>query len=245
MRINQDNPNDLLIWKINKVFTVRQAITLMYGVAPEGANEYAWTGHNRLSWPKGMTAILRLIESSLYDKTLEGRAIIYDNTGELDYEASTVNGASLTALLKEKNIQDAFFNDGNSLSLPLLDSSHQCYAPKLAAAVEAWQQAVNDASQGKTPKQRIEKWLRVNAARYGLVKEDGKLNEQAIEDISKVANWQPQGGAAKTPAVSNPEPELSSHEPKPIRLEKMNPPTPKNSKGLQGENPPIEDDIPF
>jgi hypothetical protein len=53
--------------------------------------------------------------------------------------------------------------------------------------------------EGKTPKQALTKWLRENASRYGLSGDDGAPNETGIEEVAKVANWQPSGGAPRTP----------------------------------------------
>lgn len=78
-----------------------------------------------------------------------------------------------------------------------LDPQNPRYAPKLAAAVRAWQ-SVTDAG-GKHPKQALAKWLREHAAEYGLTDDEGKPNETGIEEAAKVANWQPGGGAPKTP----------------------------------------------
>ena len=74
------------------------------------------------------------------------------------------------------------------------------YAPKLAAAVNAWLavQAMPD-TKGKSVKEALKKWLRENAATYGLTDDDGKANETGIDEVSKVANWEPKGGAPKTP----------------------------------------------
>ncbi|MDM0051416.1 hypothetical protein [Variovorax sp. J22R115] len=69
---------------------------------------------------------------------------------------------------------------------------HPRYAPKLAAAVRAWQ-AVDD--EGKTsPKQALEGWLRAHADDFGLT-------NAAVEECSKVANWKAQGRAPKTPSA--------------------------------------------
>ena len=43
------------------------------------------------------------------------------------------------------------------------------------------------------------KWLRRHADQYGLTKDDGNPNEQGIEEIAKIANWDSKGGAPKTP----------------------------------------------
>ena len=53
--------------------------------------------------------------------------------------------------------------------------------------------------EGKTPKQALLKWLGEHAAEFELAGEDGKPNESGIEEIAKVANWKPEGGAPKTP----------------------------------------------
>ncbi|CAK02333.1 hypothetical protein [Bartonella tribocorum] len=80
------------------------------------------------------------------------------------------------------------------------DPTHPRYASKLAAAVAAWE-AVNEAKGGKTVKATLAEWLRQNADQYDLHnKKTGKLKEDVIEQISSVANWEPTGGAPKTPA---------------------------------------------
>ena len=49
-----------------------------------------------------------------------------------------------------------------------------------------------------TPKIRAEKWLKMNYKELHLVKVDGTINNQAIEEISKVVNPNTSGGAPKT-----------------------------------------------
>jgi hypothetical protein len=81
------------------------------------------------------------------------------------------------------------------------------YAPKLAAAVRAWNEVTSspEALNGKTPKKALEVWLRKHANEYGLTNKDGNPNELGIEEICKVANWKPAGGASPTPtSVSQP-----------------------------------------
>lgn len=80
-----------------------------------------------------------------------------------------------------------------------LDPSHPRYAPKLAAAVRAWQ-AVTDAGK-TTPKQALDKWLRANAAEFGMINDVGKPVEAAVVECSTVANWNFIGGAPKTPSA--------------------------------------------
>ncbi|MHA6844257.1 hypothetical protein [Ralstonia syzygii] len=78
-----------------------------------------------------------------------------------------------------------------------LDPNHPRYALKLAAAVSAWRAV--ESSKGVSPKQAIAKWLREHAEEFGLSDANGKPNETGIEEVAKVANWQPSGGAPKTP----------------------------------------------
>jgi len=75
------------------------------------------------------------------------------------------------------------------------------YSPKLAAAVEAWKavSAAPELRHGKSVKQAIVIWLRQHANEFGLSKEDGSPNEQGIEEVAKIANWDTKGGAPKTP----------------------------------------------
>ena len=91
---------------------------------------------------------------------------------------------------------NASINRGEAIE-GYLDPKHPRFAPKLAAAVRAWQSVT--APGNKSPKQAIEKWLRDHAAELGLTNQDGNPINQAIEECSAVANWQPKGGAVKTP----------------------------------------------
>jgi hypothetical protein len=57
---------------------------------------------------------------------------------------------------------------------------------------------------GKSVKDAIKKCLREHAAEFDLANEDGNPNETGIDEVAKVANWQPTGGAPKTPASNLP-----------------------------------------
>lgn len=106
--------------------------------------------------------------------------------------------SDLRAWLEAAGICTGFFFPAATDAPDYLDPKNPRYAPKLAAAVRAWQ-SVTDAA-GKTPKQALMKWLREHAAEFGLTDEEGKPNETGIEEAAKMANWQPGGGAPKTPA---------------------------------------------
>ena len=121
----------------------------------------------------------------------------WEPVGSLDPYATTVDVQDLRAWLAERGVNSGFFFPNSTGAPGYLDTRSNRYAPKLAAAVHAWQ-AVTDGN-GKHPKQALLKWLREHAAEYGLTDEDGKVNETGIEEVAKVANWQPGGGAPKTP----------------------------------------------
>ncbi|MCF1459255.1 MAG: hypothetical protein LPH21_17435 [Shewanella sp.] len=121
-----------------------------------------------------------------------------------DWDLSTVSRDDLIRWLESRNYKTGFFFSGQIEGAEYLDPSHSRYAPKLAAAVNAWL-AMDDPSiiQGKSPKQALSKWLRENASEFKLSDEEGKPNETGIEECAKVANWQDKGGAPKTP-TNNP-----------------------------------------
>ncbi len=119
-----------------------------------------------------------------------------------DWAITTTKVEDLKQWLSSRGLKTGFFFFDASDDKPdYLDKSHPNYAPKLAAAVEAWQAMVadEDLQKGKTAKQALEVWLRKNADKFGLTKDDGNPNEQGIEDVCKIANWNPKGGAPKTP----------------------------------------------
>jgi hypothetical protein len=118
--------------------------------------------------------------------------------GSVDLWKSSVEVAALKIWLKERGFSCGFFFPTSGDMPEYLDPRNPRYAPKLAAAVRAWQAVTNPGN--KSPKKALDKWLRENAAQFGLADDEGLPINQAVEDCSKVANWQPSGGAPKTPA---------------------------------------------
>jgi hypothetical protein len=146
--------------------------------------------------------------AALYRRSIEGNLVQkpdFDSNGNhigyiegtIDLYTSTVYGDSLKRWLGLKGFTTGFFFPEPVTTLDFLDPLNSRYAPKLAAAVKAWQ-AVTDPGR-KSPKQALDKWLREHAAEYGLTNDEGKPIETAIEECSKVANWNQTGGAPKTP----------------------------------------------
>jgi hypothetical protein len=118
----------------------------------------------------------------------------------MDLALSRIEVDSLREWLAGRGLKSGFFFPDKYDLGDYLNPRHPRYAPKLAAAVLAWQ-ATGDkaATSGKSPKQALMKWLRGHAADFGMTDDDGAPSETAIEEVAKVANWQPVGGAPKTP----------------------------------------------
>lgn len=115
-----------------------------------------------------------------------------------DWHLTTIAVSDLREWLFKRGIRTGFFFPDAVDTAEYLDSTNPRYAPKLAASVQAWM-AVRDTN-GKSPKQALEKWLREHAVEFDLTLDDGSPNNTGIEDAAKVANWQLGGGAPKTPS---------------------------------------------
>lgn len=197
-------------WRLCTELTIRQAAFLIIGIDPDsetGSNCDNWKPHER---PHGYGAAKQALTMAAcnlikcrhfpVDETDFNGNVIGEIPGTTDIDRSTVNRDSVAAWLKSVGVRTGFFFPNVSTDAPdYLDPSNPRYAPKLAAAVKAWQ-AVTD-PKGKSPKQALDKWLREHAADFGLTDDDGNPVNKTIEDCSIIANWQPGGGAAKTPGA--------------------------------------------
>lgn len=123
-------------------------------------------------------------------------------TLDLDEEQTTISLKEMRGWLESRGFRSGFFfpQKANAEVPDYLDPDHPRYSSKLAAAIHSWMAMDDEAKlKGKTPKQAIDKWLRENAAKYNLTNDEGLPINAAIEDCSKVANWNTSGGAPKTP----------------------------------------------
>lgn len=200
-------------WRLCEELSVEDSALLVVGCDPSGENSNveAWKIHER---PGGYEAVKRGIIGALRKGTIKGvlvpvheddidRTPPGEEPGVFNTRKTTVDVDSLRAWLLNRGFNTGFFFPTGADRPSYLDKAHVAYAPKLAAAVAAWEAVNNDpiyASNGKTVKQNLENWLQAHAAEFGLIKEDGEINKDAIEkQIAKVANWQDKGGAPKTP----------------------------------------------
>lgn len=194
-------------WRLCDELSIIQAALLLAESDPSGENGYAenWQMHQR---PHGYEAAKTGITNAFRRGAIKGRLIPHyeydingNQCGEIDDSInlveSRVDVESLRGWLTTRGIRTGFFFPAATDAPDYLDPKNHRYAPKLAAAVQAWQ-SVTDAG-GKHPKQALAKWLREHAAEFGMTDDEGKPNETGIEEAAKVANWQPGGGAPKTP----------------------------------------------
>jgi hypothetical protein len=179
-------------WRLCDELSVVQAALLLVGIIPSTVLEdYVETELS--GQPPGYDGARNAIFRALSSGRITGRV----SSDPVDARSCYVETESLRNWLSAKGMTDNFFFPEPSLSY--LDPKHPRYAPKLAAAVQAWL-AVDDesATKGRSPKQALTNWLEKHAADFNLVDGEGKLNETGIDEVAKVANWQPSGGAPKT-----------------------------------------------
>ena len=157
--------------------------------------------------PEDYIAAREAIRSAIETELVEGQLhkVMRDgfDSAYVEYELSNVQVSSLINWLDERGFTTSAFKKPESKTRGYLDPEHPRFSSKLAAVVEAWESYDLDSTEPGTPKQRIMKWLRLNASRFGLTNEDGRPNENVIEELAKVANWLPRGGA---PKIKNEEP---------------------------------------
>lgn len=198
-------------WRLCSELNVVQAALLVAGEDPSVTAAYV-EGRSVEDRPTGYEAAKAAISNALRRNHIEGTLVPiyeYDINGSpcgeiensIDIQESMVLVSSLRDWLVSRGFTKGFFFEGEVAAPTYLDSSHSRYAPKLAAAIRAWE-AVDNAAllSGKTPKQALMKWFRENATSFHLTDSEGRPVDQSIEEIAKVANWQPLGGAPKTPA---------------------------------------------
>ena len=125
------------------------------------------------------------------------------------WDKTLIEVDDLRTWLSNKGYRTGFFFPDSTDAPDYLDPKNPRYAPKLAAAVRVWQ-AMEDENlrRGKNPFSAMEQYLESRYKEFGLFHEKdnlkngtaaGDINKTAISEVAKVANWQPGGGAPKTP----------------------------------------------
>ena len=186
-------------WRLCDELSVVQAALLIVDEDPSGTQEKNDPGNR----PKGYDAAKAALVSAILRKRLSARIIESgeEDFGAPDWHLTTIAVEDLRAWLRSRGFKTGFFFPVPEADPDYLSESHPNYSAKLAAAIEAWKAVSADAElrRGKSVKQALAVWLRQHANEFGLTKEDGSPNEQGIDDVAKIANWDTRGGAPKTP----------------------------------------------
>lgn len=193
-------------WLLCEELTLAQAALLVAGYDPSKIHdrvEICTTESRPLGYEAVKQALIGAIRKNrLVLKRLNGSVVPPSTPPAVDHVSMTdtiVEMDSLREWLLSKGVKKHLLLPEKSKDPEYLKKGQPRYAPKLAAAVRAWE-ATHDV-QGRHPKQALMKWLREHAAEFGLCNGDGMPNENVLEEIAKVANWQLKGGAPETPAV--------------------------------------------
>ncbi len=191
------------LWLLASSLSIVEAALLLIEVEPQGVSQFVngWDDHEK---PVGFIAARNSIASALRAEEIQGEINFtytegmeeLDHATGMDYAGSFVFVPSLREWLVERGFTTGFFFS-NGLTSGFRDAGHPRYSPKLAAIVEAWESYDLESSELGTPKQRIMKWLRLNANRFDLTNEEGSPREKVIDELAKVANWAPRGGAPR------------------------------------------------
>jgi hypothetical protein len=184
-------------WHLCEQLTVAQAALLLVGEDPTDLQFSVRSGGKR---PIGFDAVFAALTNAID----AGRLAAKLGEGEhgTDWYTTSISLEDLITWLKKRGINHGFFFPVTESAPEYLSKDHPNYSPKLAAALQAWNAVSAEAElrRGKSVKQALIVWLRQHANEFGLAKEDGNPNEQGIEDVAKIANWDTRGGAPKTPS---------------------------------------------
>lgn len=190
-------------WRLCDSVSVVQAALLIVGEDPTGEH---YRIERRISedQPIGYEAVRIALQNAIERKKLPALiGSVQDDEGNscVEWNHTTIDVEDLRQWLRSRGVKTGFFFPDEADQPDFLSPHHENYSAKLAAAVEAWK-AVSGSPElrrNKSVKQALDKWLRQNANRFGLTKDDGNPNESGIEQIATVANWETKGGAPRTP----------------------------------------------
>ena len=183
-------------WQHFEIVTIRQAACLLSFVDPMAD---AGNGFKIVSEAKTKAALIsqavklgRLRAENLYVQDWNGNGYPLNDISEIGSDVlsdnSEIRTIELAAWCNSKGFAHPWECQGDHGSPDL--SRH--YPIELRAAIDAFSAVYDDprAISGKHPRQALAEWLEAN--RPGLT-------ANARDRIATVANWQPSGGAPKTP----------------------------------------------
>lgn len=184
-------------WRAASLVTIRQAACLLSNEDPQ-----AHTGSQLEKLPAQAQTMSHLIAYAI----LAGELVPYAcfvRRGEEGFlptnevarhdvlgDSTTILTAELASWCNSKNLPHPWVLNAAARG-SASHSAQNNYPLELRAAIGAFEAVRNDqnATAGQTPKQALLKWLRTNT----------NLGKEARERVAIVANWQPSGGAPRTP----------------------------------------------
>ena len=229
-------------WTTANALNVYQLSLLMAYYDPSDFDQ-----HYAGNWSKAAKATTNVhivaIKNAVTAGIITPSVRVLHDEGGIDWGDTLISVPDFREWLTSRGITGTLFHHRVSRDDDIADNCGPFYAPKLRAAVDAWMAVTIEPElwRGKSPKKALEAWLRENAATYGLVNKDGSPNTTGIEEIAKVANWKPTGGAPATPAAATlppVQPELS------LGFWKTPPQVPEKPP-YSSQIADLDDDIPF
>ena len=195
-------------WRLCTDFTIVQAALIICGHPPE---DLQWEVERRSDshCPQGYVAVRTALKNGIASGRIATSDIAFElddegnRTRYLDLHATTMSVQEIDRFLKASGMVCEFFD--RTPALTDIENLETAKLPvKLAAAIKAWTAIQNEPGRlrGKSPKQALEDWLVENAGALGLLNRNGEPNRTGIEEVCKVGNWKPEGGATPTPTTS-------------------------------------------
>jgi hypothetical protein len=159
------------------------------GTLPAQIAYLTWSTYDRVRKPAKYINPRPIREINGFDKWL------------IDLSMTQIRVADLQDFLNKRPIPNEFLTSGPPAGEAFRHKDHANYSAKLAAAVACWEFLAThpELIRGISVKQAAVNWLTQHAVDYDLLLLNGKPNSQGIDEIAKIVNWQPQGGAPKTP----------------------------------------------
>jgi hypothetical protein len=191
-------------WKLCTEYSVYQAALLIAGHDPQDYDHLSDSDVNRkaTNYAAVRTALCNAIEGGSLQTAREGHDEDYGER-HLNVHRTLIRVSDLDAFVRAAGLVCELFDRTSQPAASLLSATNAHYSRKLDAANKAWAAVTSDRRLliGKSPKQALQKWLTDHADDFGLISKDGRPNLTGIEEICKVANWKPEGGATPTPDV--------------------------------------------
>lgn len=207
--------------KLADSLSIIQAACCIVGISPSLVRphfnskglSFVWATQNDFLLPeRQLGVIVGAICNAITTQTIKAAFVVYPCPSDFEYLEvelkdtdyhlfeTLIEVEELKKWLLSRNCRPTFFFGDEAAKTPkYLDKTHPHFASQLAAAIRAWE-AIQDPElrKRKSVKSAAKDWLQNHYTEFDLI-HDGKRNESAIERIATLTNWEPGGGAPKTP----------------------------------------------